>query len=34
LNDFIGTLMKEKGTDLYRYKGILNVMGNNKKYVF
>jgi G3E family GTPase len=26
--------MTEKGTDLFRYKGILNIMGEERKYVF
>lgn len=31
LEMFIQGLLKDKGTDLYRYKGVLAVKGSNKK---
>lgn len=34
LNDWIGELMRSKGTELYRYKGLLAVKGMAEKYVF
>jgi hypothetical protein len=34
LEKLISYLMKEKGTDLYRYKGILPVKGKKEKFVF
>jgi G3E family GTPase len=34
LESLIGRLMKEKGTDLYRYKGVLPIMGMKEKFVF
>jgi G3E family GTPase len=34
LNDWIGSVIKEKGADLYRYKGVLAVRGHTEKYVF
>jgi len=34
LQDFISELMQTKGNDLFRYKGILDIKGSNKKYVF
>jgi G3E family GTPase len=34
LNSFISELMQSKGVDLFRYKGILNIVGCPKKYVF
>jgi G3E family GTPase len=32
--NLVGELMKEKGNDLYRYKGILSVAGKDEKFVF
>jgi G3E family GTPase len=34
LQEFISELMKTKGVDLFRYKGILDIKGSNKKYVY
>ena len=34
LNEWLGTLMREKGPDLYRSKGILSIQGSDEKYVF
>jgi G3E family GTPase len=34
LNQWIGKLMQEKSTDLYRYKGVLAVKGMEPKFVF
>lgn len=34
LNDWLSTLMREKGADLYRSKGILAIVGSEEKYVF
>ncbi len=34
LNDWIGKLLKEKGGDIYRMKGVLSVKGSNKRLVF
>jgi len=34
LNDWLGNLMREKGQDLYRSKGILSIQGTDDKYVF
>ena len=34
LNEWLGTLMREKGQDLYRSKGILSIEGSDEKYVF
>merc|ERR1712196_661242 len=34
LNDWISTLLKEKGTDLFRSKGVLAVKGMKQKFVF
>ncbi|KXS17345.1 cobW-domain-containing protein [Gonapodya prolifera JEL478] len=34
LEDLIGELMREKGNDLLRYKGVLPVRGMNKRFVF
>jgi len=34
LNDWIGSLTKEKGAELYRYKGVLAVRGRTEKYIF
>jgi G3E family GTPase len=34
LQEFISELMQTKGVDLFRYKGILDIKGSNKKYVY
>ena len=34
LNEWIGRLLKEKGTDLFRSKGVLAVQGMKHKFVF
>merc|ERR1712217_153174 len=34
LNDWIGWLLREKGTDLFRSKGVLAVQGMKQKFVF
>merc|ERR1712217_718719 len=34
LNEWIGWLLKEKGTDLFRSKGVLAVKGMKQKFVF
>ncbi|KAI3439001.1 hypothetical protein D9Q98_001413 [Chlorella vulgaris] len=34
LNEWLSTLLNEKGADIYRSKGILNVAGTDHKYVF
>merc|ERR1711988_1395294 len=34
LNEWIGNLMQEKAADLFRYKGILAVKGDERPFVF
>jgi len=34
LNDWIGTLLKTKGNDIYRMKGVLSVKGSTNRLVF
>jgi len=34
LQDWLGTLLKDKGTDLYRMKGILAIQGESQKYQY
>jgi len=34
LNEWIGWLLREKGTDLFRSKGVLAIKGMNQKFVF
>jgi len=34
LNDWIGTLLKEKGNDIFRTKGVLAVRGMEERFVF
>jgi G3E family GTPase len=34
LNDWIGELLRTKGGDIYRMKGVLSVKGSNKRLVF
>jgi len=34
LNNWLSALMRDKGADLYRSKGILAIMGSDEKYVF
>ncbi|MBK9620794.1 MAG: GTP-binding protein [Candidatus Obscuribacter sp.] len=33
-NNWLGKLLKEKGTDIFRMKGILSVFGQEKRFVF
>lgn len=34
VNEWIGYLLQEKGTDIYRMKGIMNIAGNDERFVF
>ena len=34
LNAWLGTLLREKGTDIYRMKGIIHVKGQKNRFVF
>jgi G3E family GTPase len=34
LNDWIGTLLRERGVDIFRSKGILAMHGSSRRYVF
>ncbi len=34
LNDWLGILLQSQGADIFRMKGILNVQGENNRYVF
>jgi G3E family GTPase len=34
LNKWLGTLLREKGVDIFRMKGILNIEGNENRFVF
>jgi G3E family GTPase len=34
LNDWLGVLLQTKGADIFRMKGILNVKGDNNRFVF
>ncbi|HEY9827269.1 MAG TPA: GTP-binding protein [Stenomitos sp.] len=34
LNEWLGILLQSKGPDIFRMKGILNVQGENNRYVF
>jgi G3E family GTPase len=34
VNDWISYLLQFKGTDIYRMKGILNIAGNDERFVF
>jgi G3E family GTPase len=34
LNGWMGTLLREKGIDIFRMKGILNIKGRDDRYVF
>ena len=34
LNEWIGKLLKDKGPDIYRMKGVLAISGMKKKFVF
>ena len=34
INDWLGWLLQEKGTDIFRMKGILNIAGSSQRYVF
>ena len=34
LNNWLATLLREKGVDIFRSKGVLNVAGSDARYVF
>jgi G3E family GTPase len=34
INDWLGWLLSEKGVDIFRMKGILNISGDDRRYVF
>jgi G3E family GTPase len=34
LNEWLGTVLREQGTDIFRMKGILNVKGSDRRFVF
>ncbi len=34
LNEWISTLLREKGQDIFRMKGVLNIAGDTKRFVF
>ena len=34
LNEWLGVLLREKGADIFRMKGILNMAGQDKRFVF
>ncbi|MFO0356454.1 MAG: CobW family GTP-binding protein [Sphingobacteriaceae bacterium] len=34
VNEWISFLLQNRGTDIYRMKGILNIAGNNERFVF
>jgi G3E family GTPase len=34
LNKWLARLLREQGTDIFRMKGILNIQGKDKRYVF
>lgn len=34
MNTWISWILQERGTDIYRMKGILNIKGNNERFVF
>ncbi|WP_373533400.1 GTP-binding protein [Vampirovibrio sp.] len=34
LNAWMGTLLREKGVDIFRMKGILNIQGEDRRFVF
>jgi G3E family GTPase len=34
LNEWLGTLLQEQGTNIFRMKGILNIKGSTKRFVF
>jgi G3E family GTPase len=34
INDWLGWLLSEKGVDIFRMKGILNIAGDDRRYVF
>jgi G3E family GTPase len=34
LNEWLGYLLQNKGTDIYRMKGIVNIAGNDDRFVF
>jgi G3E family GTPase len=34
MNEWLGELLKEKGADIYRMKGVLAIQGEANKFVF
>ena len=34
LNEWMGTLLQEKGADIFRMKGVLSIKGDSKRFVF
>jgi G3E family GTPase len=34
MNGWLGTLLREKGTDIYRMKGVLSISGQDQRFVF
>ena len=34
MNGWLGTLLREKGVDIYRMKGVLSIRGQEDKFVF
>eukprot|EP01052_Picozoa_sp_SAG31_P036883 SAG31_NODE_4668_length_3047_cov_1.961330_2_plen_59_part_00 len=34
MNGWLGTLLREKGTDIYRMKGVLSIKGQSQRFVF
>jgi G3E family GTPase len=34
VEDLVQSMLKDKGTDLFRYKGVLDVKGAPNKYIF
>jgi G3E family GTPase len=34
LNEWLSVLLREKGNDIFRMKGILNIQGTDKRFVF
>ena len=33
-NEFLGNVLREKGANIYRMKGFLNIKGSDRKFVF
>ena len=34
MNGWLGTLLREKGVDIYRMKGVLSIAGQEQRFVF